>query len=240
MKRIGIIAALKREVKYLIKDMEEVRSVGKGVVSSNPIYEWTVNGREIIVVISGVGKKGSERAIRLLIDSYNPELIIITGYAGSLTPDLVVGDVVVYSRALSESGEHVDFIKPEPLFSTRFGNDGTVLTVDKFIGSVDGKREIGERLGAPIVDMESLYIGRIAAEKGLPCIGIRVISDDLVMEIPNLSGLLNREGEAEIVRAIRFFMSHPGTVVPLFFFLYNMRRATLILDGYIRENLHLL
>lgn len=237
MKRIGIIAALKREVKYLIKDLKEARPCGDGTSFPHPVYEGKIDGQDIVVVISGVGKNGSERAIRLLIDSYNPDLVIIAGYAGSLTPDLVVGDVVVSARALSESGEIVDFIEPKPPFSARLGNDGTLLTVDRFIGSVGEKRELGERLGAVIVDMESLYIGRIAKERGLPCIGIRVISDDLKMEIPNLSGLLNREGEMEMARAAGFFRRHPGAIFPLLIFLYNMRRTTTILDRYIRKSL---
>ena len=240
MKRIGIVAALKREIRYLLGDLKEGKPLGKGADFHHPVYEGRINGREMVAVISGVGKKGSERAARLLIESYNPELIIIAGYAGSLTPDLVVGDVVVYSRALSESGEDVKFIRREEPLSTSLGNDGTVLTVDRFIGSVEEKRELGERLNAQIVDMESLYIARIAAERGLPCLGIRVISDDLKMGIPNLSGLLNREGEVEVARAMRFFASRPGRIAPLLIFLYNIRKATLILDGYIKKNLHLL
>ncbi len=240
MKRIGIVAALKREIKYLLGDLKEGKPLGKGASFHHPVYEGEINGRDIVAVVSGVGKKGSERAARLLIESYGPDMIITAGYAGSLTPDLVVGDIVVYSRALSESGENVDFIESEPAVSSDFGRKGTILTVDRFIGSVGEKRELGVRMGAHIVDMESLYIGRIAVDRGLPCLGIRVISDDLRMEIPSLSGLLNSEGEVEIVRAVRFFVSHPGRIAPLLIFLYNIRRTTLILDRCIRKSLSLL
>jgi len=241
LKKIGIIAALKREVKSLIDEMEGYPYIKKSDISSHPIYEGTINGKKVIVVISGVGKKGAKRATRILIDLYSPDLIVTTGYAGSLSPDFVVGDVVEFTRAVSESGENIDFIKPGPLAfhdsSILFKDtqNETILTVDRFIESVSEKKELGRKLKASIVDMESLYVGKIAVEHGISCIGIRVISDDLGLELPKMSGILNREGEVKVERALRYFISHPGAIVPILIFLYNIRKATRILTIYIKK-----
>lgn len=237
MNRIGIIAALRREVGSLIDEIKGTPHFKEGEISSHPIYEGRVNGKEVTIIISGVGKKGSERATRILIDSFNPDLIITTGYAGSLTPDLVVGDVVVSTRAVSESGEKVDFIEPDLPVVSAPGKVGTILTVDRFVGSVLEKRELGERLGAWIVDMESLYIGRIANEKGVACLGLRVISDDLANEVPKMSGVLNGEGEVVFLRALSFFISNPGAVVSSLIFFNNIRRTAHILAEHIKEKL---
>ena len=239
MKKIGIIAALKREVKSLIDEMEGYPYIKKSDISSHPIYEGTINGKKVIVVISGVGKKGAKRATRILIDSYSPDLIITTGYAGSLSPDFVVGDVVEFTRAVSKSGEKIDFIPPtanhNPSISFKNIQNETTLTVDRFIASVAEKKELGRRLQASIVDMESFYVGKIAVERGVSCLGIRVVSDDLGMELPKMSGILNREGEVNVVRAVRYLIGHPGVIVPILIFLYNIRKTTKILNEYIKK-----
>jgi nucleoside phosphorylase len=234
---IGIVAALRREVGSLIKEIEGAPDCKVSEVSSLPVYEGSINGREVTIIISGVGRKGSERATRILIDSFNPDLIVTTGYAGSLTPDLVVGDVVVSTKAVSESGNRVDFIKPDLPIVSDPGKFGTILTVDRFIGSVTEKRDFGERLGASMVDMESLYIGRIANEKGVACLGVRVISDDLKNEVPKMYGVLNDEGEVIFLRALSFFVRYPGDLVSALIFFNDIRRTARILNRYIREKL---
>jgi adenosylhomocysteine nucleosidase len=238
---IGIIAALKREVKSLIDEMEGYPYFKKSEISYHPVYEGMIKGKKVIVVISGVGKKGAERATRILVDSYSPDLIITTGYAGSLSPDFVVGDVVEFTRAVSKSGEKIDFITPttnnDPSISLEdIQNETTTLTVDRFIASVAEKKELGRRLQASIVDMESLYVGKIAVECGVSCLGIRVVSDDLGMELPKMSGILDREGKVIKVRAIRYFVRHPGAIVPILIFLYNIRKTTRILAEYIEKS----
>src|SRR5699024_8844645 len=57
--------------------------------------EGKINGIEVVVLKSGIGKVNAAIATTLVIERYNPRAIINTGSAGGFQHDLHVGDVVI-------------------------------------------------------------------------------------------------------------------------------------------------
>lgn len=89
---IGIIGAMDEEIEMLKAAMalREEEDVGGCL-----FIKGTIEGREVIVVKSGIGKVNAAIATALLIEKFKPESVINTGSAGGFHKDLDVGDIVI-------------------------------------------------------------------------------------------------------------------------------------------------
>ena len=88
---IGIIGAMEEEVQALKEAMtiEETREK-----ASMTFCRGTLQGREVVVVRSGVGKVNAGICAQILIDDFGADTLINTGIAGSLdawTPGSISG-----------------------------------------------------------------------------------------------------------------------------------------------------
>jgi hypothetical protein len=59
-----------------------------------------------------------------------------------------------------------------------------LVSVAEVAGTVARKRDLAARTGAAIVDMETHAVATAAAAAGLPCHGVRIISDDASQALP--------------------------------------------------------
>ena len=97
MGRTGIIGAMEEEV-ALLKEKMEIEVVVKK--ASMEFYQGHLNGREVVVVRSGIGKVNAGMCAQILVDVFNVSHLINTGIAGSLKAEINIGDIVVSSDAL--------------------------------------------------------------------------------------------------------------------------------------------
>lgn len=92
-------------------------------------------------------------------------------------------DPAVWQRALSVSQRFIQNLKEKQYPSISEGYHprvfvGPIATGDQFIASVEGKSRISERFpGALCAEMEGGAIAQVAADYGIPCTVIRIISD---------------------------------------------------------------
>ena len=80
--KIGIIAAMESEIKYIIDSLENKQSHN---ICGVMIYEGNIKNHHVIVSKSGIGKVNSAINTALLINNFKPELIINSGIAGGLS-----------------------------------------------------------------------------------------------------------------------------------------------------------
>ena len=92
MKLIGIIGAMEEEVAKLKEQMNEVSIRTKAAMEFN---RGKLNGKEVVVVRSGIGKVNAGICTQILVDDYQVDAIINTGIAGSLKSQIDIGDIVV-------------------------------------------------------------------------------------------------------------------------------------------------
>ena len=95
---IGIIAAMEPEINHIINSLNNrVEHNVNGV----KIYEGTISSHKVVVSLSGIGKVNSAINTTLLINSFNPDLIINSGIEGGSkeleTGDFVIADSLTYS-----------------------------------------------------------------------------------------------------------------------------------------------
>ena len=78
---IGIIGAMELEINTLKASIENCKEtkIGRFV-----FYGGKLCGKEVVILLSGIGKVSAAVGTTLLIEHYNPSLIINTGTAGGL------------------------------------------------------------------------------------------------------------------------------------------------------------
>jgi adenosylhomocysteine nucleosidase len=145
--------------------------------------------------VAGAGGEAAGRATRLLIDGHRPRVIVSAGFAGGLDPALTRGSVVSPRRSINRTGG-----PPIAVAATGQGSaaaaagnttgsasgraDLTSVSVDTVVTTAAAKRDLAAATGASLVDMETYAVATAARAAGLPCVSIRVISDDASQDLP--------------------------------------------------------
>lgn len=172
-------------------------------------------GAEYQAVCRGAGRatptaiamgRASVAQLDLLLE-HPPNRVVLLGLGGSLSPARRPGDVVVYRDCIDQGSEqrlrcdgalYADLcqilnrqtMRAKPLRVTT----ATGLTSDRVVCSAAEKRQLGQRHGAAVVDMEGFWVlERLQAQR--VAVGIvRVISDGVGGDIPDLSQAMGPDG----------------------------------------------
>ncbi len=89
---IGIIGAMEAEIDLLRGAMEHGRTE---TVGSFVFYVGQLEGQAVVLLQCGIGKVNAAVGCALLIDHFQPRLVINTGSAGGIDPRLGFGDVII-------------------------------------------------------------------------------------------------------------------------------------------------
>ena len=182
-KKLAIVAALEREVAPLVRDWDLVVVRGG---AGNAQRELHIRLRDdVMVTWGGMGPAAARSAAELLHQHTKGELagFISAGYAGALTPDLKVGDVV--------QPEHV--VTPEGSKHPAHGTGGTLVSSGAVVTAA-AKRELAIAHSARAVDMEAHAVADFAAVHHIPCVVIKVISDERDVELPPVGDFIDASG----------------------------------------------
>ena len=90
--KAGIIGAMEQEVTLLRDKIENRQTLS---LAGCEIYTGTLNGVEVALLKSGIGKTSAALGTTLLLQLCKPDVVINTGSAGGLAASLSVGDIVV-------------------------------------------------------------------------------------------------------------------------------------------------
>ena len=90
--KIGIVGAMAQEVEILVNLMTD-KIVTK--LASGTIYEGNIQGKQIVLLQSGIGKVAAAMGTTALLQLTQPDLVINTGSAGGVVEGLNIGDVIV-------------------------------------------------------------------------------------------------------------------------------------------------
>ncbi|MBA4502279.1 5'-methylthioadenosine/S-adenosylhomocysteine nucleosidase [Marinobacterium marinum] len=90
--RVALIGAMEQEVELLKNGLENLQTQ---TLSGFDFYTGTLNGVEIVLLKSGIGKVNAAISTTLLLQTFAPDCVINTGSAGGFDCHLNVGDVVI-------------------------------------------------------------------------------------------------------------------------------------------------
>ena len=200
MKKIGIIGAMELEVETLKSKMNVVKTTKK---ANMEFFEGTLNGVEVVIVRSGIGKVNAGICTQILADLFDVTHIINTGIAGSLKAEINIGDIVVSTDLVHHDMDAVNFGYPLgqiPQMDTfSFKADerlvelaekachevnpeiqvfrGRIVSGDQFIADKAVKNRITGNFQGYCTEMEGAAIAQAAYLNDVPFVVLRAISD---------------------------------------------------------------
>ncbi|WP_158737508.1 5'-methylthioadenosine/S-adenosylhomocysteine nucleosidase [Alteribacillus sp. YIM 98480] len=90
--KIAVIGAMDEEVELLI---DHLGNRIEEEIGGSFFYSGYIQGHEIILVKSGIGKVNAAISTSILLEKFQPDAVINTGSAGGFNPALNVGDLVI-------------------------------------------------------------------------------------------------------------------------------------------------
>ena len=192
--RIGIVAALEREVRPLIKDWAMSRREYEG--------RWFkfFAKQDVVVVCAGIGSEAARRAAEAVIDLYRPRLLVSAGFAGALDPALRVGHVLS-PRLVIDAGDGSR--------TDGGGSEGVLLTFDT-VADAAQKARLAKAYGAQAVDMEATAVARAAQARGVKFAACKVISDAADSQLPPMARFVGKDGSFHAIKFLIFVAVRPG------------------------------
>ena len=200
---IGIICAMQIEADGIIALCENVKTTTHAKMK---FTLGTLHGKDICIVVCGVGKVNAAMCALMLIEKYKPDIVLNSGVAGSLSPIVGIGDIVVATKsvehdmngtALGDKQGEITFPDGNMMFfecdkqaSTLLAAickeipdtkvaQGIIASGDIFVSDRKQRFKINDRFGALACEMEGAAIGHVCVRCGVPYGIIRAISDDL-------------------------------------------------------------
>ncbi len=196
---IGIIAAKDCELELIEGRMTSPVHETHGAIS---FVRGTLEGRDAVIAVCGVGKVFAAMCAEAMIIDYSPDFVINTGVGGTLSDKLSIGDVAIASKLCqhdmdtSAVGDEVGLVSG--INKVYFDADGeavtklseaaremgintfvgTVASGDKFIAEKADKDRIVSVFGAVACEMEGAAIAQVCCVNGVPFAVCRAISDN--------------------------------------------------------------
>ena len=106
---IGIIGAMDEEVAQIVEIMQVERKENKACMT---FMAGKLNGKDVVVVRSGIGKVNAAVCTQILVDDFNADYVINTGIAGSLKAEIDIADIVISSDVLHHDMDATGFGYP--------------------------------------------------------------------------------------------------------------------------------
>ena len=173
------------------------------VVAGREFWVGQLHGREVVAVLSRIGKVAAATTAAVLVERFGVREIVFTGVAGGLAPGVALGDVVIGESFLQHDLDASPiFPKHEvPLYGTstfRADRDltqrlavaaakalpgaklhrGLVVSGDRFVSTDAEARALQAALPRALaVEMEGAAVAQVCHDYGVPFAAVRTISD---------------------------------------------------------------
>jgi adenosylhomocysteine nucleosidase len=233
METIGLIAAMPQESKALLRCIKGWSRIMLGPFRG---AQFQLKDRDCLLVTSGMGLKRATDAARALLAESSPHLLISFGIAGAVNADLQIGDVVVAGNTCLLEDVLLGRFQPLVSLSEAAWNaaarvlhpEGARLVHGTAI-TTRGSQVVPQQLGGianPILEMETAGIAHVAAEKGIPFLSLRSISDEPRSPIPlDLEAVMDDEYNFRLGELIKTVLRHPEIILKSRQMLQNSRKA---------------
>lgn len=172
---------------------------------------------DVAVRLTGIGRRNAERAIRSFLDEFQPRLVISSGFAGGLAPDLPTGAVIF--------DKDDDFPLLEPLM-TAGARRVRFHCADQIIVSAQEKAQLWRSTRCEAVEMESQVIRQCCRERQIPSATIRVVSDAAGETLPlDFNRCLTSDSKFGYGKLLVSLLSTPGAIPNLIRFQKRLAAA---------------
>jgi len=233
--KIVIAAASAPELNVLSKAaLIREKSVCKGTL----FLQACLQGREVLLVKTGIGPKKARQAARHLLDMGKPAVVITAGAAGALDPVLHIADVVISRKIISPPGPPFacDADLSQQAFAAAAGAGffvtwGDCLSMNRFVNLCSAKAALFSGTRARIVDMESAALAGVLSSAGIPLLSVRAVSDVAFEDAADLAGIVACIQAAGLPGVFLRFLKDPLELVRAFKLMRDVSRASAAVAG---------
>ncbi|MEL0612210.1 5'-methylthioadenosine/S-adenosylhomocysteine nucleosidase [Marinomonas arenicola] len=205
-KVIGLIGAMDEEVAVIKSWMHDVR---KESIAGCDFFIGQFEGKDVVLLQSGIGKVNAALSTTLLLSKFSPEYVINIGSAGGFAEELNVGDVVISDHVVHHDVDVTAFGYPMgqvPSMPPTYEADaalmkqaqtavqdvnrvkakvGLIGTGDSFMNDpvrVETVRALFPEMVA--AEMEAAAVAQVCFKFGTPFVVVRSLSDIAGKESP--------------------------------------------------------
>lgn len=244
---LAIFGALPDEISYLKRIVTVTRSTSSGTCR---VVESALGKVNVLLVLTGVGKDNAKHAADYVTGKYETNVIISTGFCGSLNEKAVSGNFALYSAITCDSDCDTDRngVKIDPLLeeaarlalktSACSYISGKGISVTNVCATPESKNRLRESSGCDFVDMESYWIGKIAGDRNIPFYTVRLVFDALNDDLSVIDHIM-RHGKVDLFKTSQYILFHPGKIRTLsrYVSIYRttQKRMLVFIQNFIKE-----
>ena len=141
------------------------------------------------------------KALRARLSNKLPALIVSSGFAGGLRPELTTGAVLFSVNGQPEL---------QAALNAAGAQSGRFHCVEKVAATASRKQELWQSTRADAVEMESKIICAVCSERNVPCAVVRVILDTADEDLPlDFSQILNAKEQIHYGKLVLKLMKSP-------------------------------
>ena len=184
---ICLVIALPSEAKSLLEKAENLKEFK---LADKTAYSCTLNGKDAIIAISGIGKVSAALTTQLLIDNYKPEFILNFGTCGGMNSSVKILNYYVVEKCcqfdfdlreldgvpLGYIQEYNTVFFPAKTDGLEFLEKSVLASADRFTNDINDINAIND-MGCSLRDMEGGAIAQVCKSNNVPLIMIKGITD---------------------------------------------------------------
>lgn len=169
--------------------------------------------RSVAIYPMGIGPSSATAAAEAVIASGAPRHVLVTGLCGSLDARFRPGDVLLYASIEDTDGvplatdsdltAAVQLAVPGALSGIR------ALSVGRIVSRATEKRALAQHRGCHAIDMESLALLARLHRAGSSVAVLRVVSDGVDDDLPDLNAALDAAGNLDAKALARICLFSP-------------------------------
>jgi adenosylhomocysteine nucleosidase len=163
------------------------------------LFKANIGPNEVTVLLTGMGGESAAKSMLSVPVDFH-DVCISAGLAGSLDTALRPGDVIVAhtTETLDQSCQAAsDPVLFDLAVTSGARRVNVCLTSEKIVATTERKEELSQK--GSIVEMESAYILAAAAQRKVPAVVVRAISDAADEDMPvDFSRVLDSHGHLKM------------------------------------------
>jgi len=160
------------------------------------------------VLLTGIGRRNAEKTVGAAVAQQRPDLVLSSGFAGGLDPQLPQGALVFDASP-----------ELQPAFLSIHARRARFHCADRIAATSSEKESLRSVTGADVVEMESQAIASLCRGQRIPCATLRIILDTAERNLPmDFNKYADSNQKLQIWKLLRDLALSPGKVGPLLCF----------------------
>jgi adenosylhomocysteine nucleosidase len=192
--------------------------------------EGTLLGHRVAILHVGMGKAAAKATMQKALDLLKPIRVIMAGYAGALTHQWDVGDIVV-----AQNFSTPEWFEKIPASGT--WRSAVFYCSDVILATPEARESVYQKYQAHIVEMETEPVYKLCKAQGVPILAVRVVSDTVDDVLP--TGALEIAFVPVVtpwmvIRLLFYLLRHREEVKPFIRFVSQVHTARVALTQFLQ------